>query len=65
MPSVKKQLPSLFNRLSEREQELVYELILRLLPDDIATAADRADIAAARQEYAQGQTVGLGDINWN
>ena len=49
--------------LSDREKELICELITRILPDDVATPEDLADIAQARAEYARGETVRLEDID--
>lgn len=58
MPAVK-QLSKLVELLPEEEQALVFELVIRLLPDDVATPEDLADIAEARTEYACGETVNL------
>jgi len=65
MSPITRQVSSLFDTLTEREQALVYELILRLAPDDIATREDIADIIAAREEFRQGETVGIDAIDWN
>ena len=53
-----KGLASMIEQLSEREQWLVYELISRLLPDDVAAHNAMAD-------YSNGETFSDGDINWD
>jgi len=65
MSPLTNQAASLFDALTEREQFLVLELIQRLAPDDVASQEDISDIAAARAEYAAGQTVGMDEINWD
>ena len=55
-------LVDVMEQLSEREQELIFELAVRLLPDDVATPADLADIAQARAEYERGETIRLEDL---
>lgn len=54
-----KQLSELVGLLPEEEQTLVLELVIRLLPDNVATPEDLADIAEARAEYVRGETVNL------
>ena len=65
MSPLTNQVAILFDTLTEREKFLVLELIQRLAPDDVASQEDIADIAAARAEYAAGQTVGMDAINWD
>jgi len=65
MESVKKQAFEAFGLLSEQEQALVFELIKRLAPDDVATQADLAAHDAAMDEYRRGETVSDADIDWN
>ena len=65
MESVKKQAFEVFDLLSEQEQALVFELIKRLAPDDVATPDDFAAHAAAMDEYRRGETVNDEDINWD
>ena len=43
----------------------VYELMIRLAPDDIATPDDLAAHTAAMDEYRRGETVAHEDIDWN
>ena len=65
MESVKTQAFQVFDLLSEQEQALVYELMVRLVPDDVATPDDIAAHAAAMEEYRRGETVAHEDINWD
>ena len=65
MESVKTQAFKVFDLLSEQEQTLVYELMIRLAPDDVATPDDLAAHAAAMEEYRHGETVAHENINWN
>jgi hypothetical protein len=65
MESVKMQAFKVFDLLSEQEQSLVYELMIRLAPDDMATQDDLAAHAAAMEEYRRGETVAHEDIDWD
>ena len=65
MNPVKKQAFEVFDLLTEQEQTLVFELIKRLAPDDIATADDIATHAAALEDYRRGETINHNDIDWN
>ena len=63
--TMKQQVYSAFDLLTEREQLLVFELIKSLAPDDIATADDISTHAAAMEDYRRGDTVRHEDINWD
>ena len=63
--SVTAQIQYIAERLEAPEQNLVLELMKRLLPDDVATAEDIRDIALARQELASGDVVDFNDIDWS
>ena len=65
MESVKTQAFKVFDLLSEQEQSLVYELMIRLAPDEIATPDDLTAHAIAMEEYQRGETVAHEDIDWN
>ena len=65
MSPVKQQLVNVIDALPEAEQTLLLEIALRFVPDDVATPDDLAAIQAARAEYAQGETVAHGAINWD
>lgn len=65
MSPIRKQLDEMIDCLPEQEQILLFEIVKRFVPDDIATADDLAAIEAARAEYARGETVSHEGINWN
>ena len=65
MESVKTQAFRVFDLLSEHEQTLIYELMIRLVPDDTATPEDLVAHAVAMDEYRRGETVAHEDIDWN
>jgi len=65
MESVKTQAFKVFDLLSEQEQSLVYELMIHLAPDDVATQNDLVAHAVAVEEYRRGETVNHEDIDWN
>ena len=65
MESVKSRAFEIFDLLSEQEQNLVYELMLRLAPDNIATPDDIIAHNIAVEEYRRGETVAHEDINWD
>lgn len=65
MLPIRKQLDEMIDCLPEQEQILLFEIVKRFVPDDIATAADLEDIQVARTEYAQGETVNHQNINWD
>ena len=63
--SVTAQIQYIAERLEAPEQNLILELMKRLLPDDVATTEDIRDIALARQELASGDVVDFNDIDWS
>ena len=65
MSPIRKQLDEMIDCLPEQEQILLFEIVKRFVPDDIATADDLAAIEAARAEYTRGETVSHERINWN
>jgi hypothetical protein len=65
MVALTSQINTMVEQLHEPEQKLLVEIIKRFLPDDVATPDDLIDIAAAREEYRRGETIGEDDINWN
>lgn len=60
--STTKRMTELFELLPEEEQGLVLNLVVHLLPDDVATEDDLIAIAEARAEYARGEYVDLEDF---
>lgn len=65
MSPVREQLVQVIDCLPETEQSLLLEIANRFLGDDIATPQDLADIAAARADYAAGQTVPHNSMDWS
>ena len=65
MAPMTNQVATMFDMLTEREQLLIYELVQRLIPDDIATADDIAAHAVAQAEHARGETVSMDKIDWS
>ena len=66
MSPVRNELVDMIDNLSDAQQLLLYELVSQFVADDdIATVDDIAAIKAAREEYANGETVNLKDLDWN
>jgi 2-phospho-L-lactate guanylyltransferase (CobY/MobA/RfbA family) len=65
MATLTMQINSMVEHLQEPEQVLVFEIIKRFLPDDVATPEDLSDIALAREEHLQGETIKESDIDWS
>lgn len=65
MSPIKKQLVDVIDCLPEQEQILLFEIAKRFVADDVATDNDIEAVRAARQEYANGETVNHNDINWD
>lgn len=65
MLPIREQLVDVIDCLPEAEQSLLLEVARRFLPDDVATPDDLEDIAAARAEYAMGQTISHEAIQWD
>ena len=65
MSPIKNQLADVIEILPETEQRLLLEIAKRFISDDVATADDLAAIRAAREEYANGETVSHSAIDWN
>ena len=64
MSPIKKQLVDVIDCLPEQEQILLFEIAKRFISDDVANADDVEAVRAARQEYANGETVNHDAINW-
>lgn len=65
MSPIRNQLVEMIDCLPDQEQVLVFEIVKRLVPDDVATADDLQAIQAAHEEYARGETVSHKAINWD
>ena len=63
--TVKAKAFEFFDLLPSRKQNLVYELIVSLVPDDVATSEliERHEIAMG--EYLRGETIDHDDIDWS
>ena len=65
MSPIRNQLVDVIDVLPEAEQALLLEIACRFMPDDVATPGDLEAIAAAREEYARGETISHDAINWD
>jgi len=63
--SIKLKAFEVFDLLPSRKQNLVYELIISLVPDDVATPELIANHETAMGEYFRGETVDHDDIDWD
>jgi len=59
------EISSMVELLEDNDKVFVFQMIKRLLRDDIATEQDLSDIAIAEQELADGKTTSFADINWD
>lgn len=64
MSPIREQLVGVIDCLPEQEQSLLLEIARRFLPEDTAAPDDLRDIEQARAEYARGETIPHGAINW-
>ena len=65
MSPVANQITEMVNMLPESEQLLVFEIVKRFIPDDVATPEDLADIKRANAEFSRGEYVRHEDIDWD
>ena len=65
MLSVRKQIDEMLDHIPENEQVIIFEIVKRFAPDDMATSVDLKDIQEARAEYHKGETMGHDAINWD
>ncbi len=65
MSPVRNQLVEMIDLMPEAEQLLLLEIARRFVPDDAAAPEDLADIAQARREYRQGETIPHDSIDWS
>ncbi len=65
MSPVRNQLVQMIDCLPDQEQLLLFEIVKRFVPDDVATPDDLKDIYMARTEYANGETIDHNIINWD
>ncbi len=65
MSPIRNQLVEMIDCLPDQEQVLVFEIVKRFMPDDVATADDLRAIQAAQAEYENGETISHNDIDWS
>ena len=65
MSPIKEQLLNVVDLIPESRQALLLEIAKCFITDDAATSSDLEDIAAARAEYVNGETVGHESVNWD
>lgn len=65
MSPIRNQLVEMIDCLPEQEQVLIFEIVKRFVPDDVATADDLRAIKEAHEEYTRGETVNHAAINWD
>ena len=65
MVTIKEQISDMVEQLQEPEQILIFEIVKRFLPDDVATLDDLKAIAVAHEEFINGETVSHNDIDWD
>ena len=65
MLPVRQKIDEMLDYIPEEEQLIIFEIVKRFAPDDVATADDLEAIAEARQEYASGETVSVNAIDWD
>ena len=65
MSPLRTQLVDMIDCLPEQEQLLVFEIVKRFIPDDVATPEDLADIKRANEEFERGEFTRHEDIDWN
>lgn len=63
--SVRAKAFEIFDLLPLRKQSLVYELIISMMPDDIATPELISRHETAMAEFRQGETVDHENIDWS
>ena len=54
----------LATHLDENDKTLLLGLMMKFVPDNIATNEDLRDIVQAREEFAKGETYSWDDIKW-
>ncbi|MCL2171722.1 MAG: hypothetical protein FWB71_06155 [Defluviitaleaceae bacterium] len=59
------QINDLIDQLDDSDKLYIVEILKRMIHDDVATPEDIMDIALARAERAQGESVSFDDFDWN
>jgi len=63
--NVRERVFEIFDLLPNQKKNLVYELIISLAPDDVATPELIKNHETAMGEYLRGETVNHEDIDWD
>lgn len=64
MSPIREQIDEMLDYLPEEEQIIIFEIVKRFIPDDVATTDDFEAIRDARSEYRKGTTVSHEAVNW-
>lgn len=64
MSPIREQIDEMLDYLPEAEQVIIFEIVKRFVPDDVATLDDLDAIREARSEYNDGKTVSHEAVNW-
>jgi hypothetical protein len=62
---IKTQAFKAFDMLTDKQQSLIYDLIMDLAPDDIASADDILTHEEAVKAYQKGDLVSHNDVKWD
>jgi hypothetical protein len=62
---MKNELVKIIGYIDDSKTKRLLEIARELVPDDVATSEDLADIAQADAEFARGEFVRYEDINWD
>ncbi|GHV07835.1 hypothetical protein FACS1894217_09320 [Clostridia bacterium] len=65
MAPITEKISAMVDLLPYGEQTLIFEIVKRFMPDNVATQEDLAAIKAAREEYLRGESLDLGDIQFS
>ena len=61
----RKQLHELIDIVDASELGVLFHLLMKFVPDDVATPDEEEAILLAEEELAQGETVSHSEIDWN
>ncbi|MDR2861972.1 MAG: hypothetical protein LBV07_05435 [Syntrophobacterales bacterium] len=65
MSANRQQLHALVDLVDEDVLDTLYNVMIRFVPDDVATPDEIEAIEQARAEFARGEFVRHEDINWD
>ena len=64
MSAIRQQLHTLVDIIDEAGLETLYNVMVRFVPDDVATPDEVEAIEQAREEFARGEFYRDDEINW-